>query len=110
MRFSWAAAPELVQGRRAITANLLQETALIGMPPGAGTTRVLEQWLAVHNLVPGRRLTCNNLAAIAGLRVRMREAPEHVERPFGIIDPMMAPISQEPEATEADGTPRPAAA
>lgn len=67
VRFSWAAAPELVQGRRAITASLLQETALIGMPPGAGTTRVLEQWLAVHNMVPGRRLTCNNLAAIAGL-------------------------------------------
>jgi MFS family permease len=50
------------------------------------------------------------LAAIAGLRIRVRAAPEHVERPFAIIDPMTAPISQEPEATEADGTPRPAAA
>lgn len=50
------------------------------------------------------------LAAIAGLRVRMREAPERVERPFDLIDPMTAPISLEPEATEADGTPRPAPA
>ena len=50
------------------------------------------------------------LAAIAGLRVRVREAPERVERPFEIIDPMTAPISHEPQATETDGTPRPAAA
>lgn len=48
------------------------------------------------------------LAAIAGLRVRMREAPERVERPFDFIDPMTAPISQEPQATADDGTPRPA--
>lgn len=50
------------------------------------------------------------LAALAGLRIRVREAPEKVERPFEIIDPLTAPISQEPEATEADGTPRPAMA
>lgn len=67
VRFSWAAAPELVQGQRTLTARLLQETALITMPAGAGATRLLEQWLAAHNLQPGRRITCNNLAAIAGL-------------------------------------------
>lgn len=67
VRFSWAAAPDLVGRRRAVTAELLQETALITMPPGAGATRVLEHWLAVNNLEAGRRLTCNNLGAIAGL-------------------------------------------
>jgi DNA-binding transcriptional LysR family regulator len=66
VRFQWAAAPGLVQGRRSITARLLQETALITMPAGAGATRLLEHWLAVNNLEPGRRLTCNNPAAIAG--------------------------------------------
>lgn len=50
------------------------------------------------------------LAAVAGLRVRTRPPPEKVERPFGIIDPMAAPISQEPHETEADGSPRPVAA
>jgi MFS family permease len=50
------------------------------------------------------------LAAAAGLRIRMREAPPKVERPFEIIDPLNPTISQEPEATEPDGTPRPAAA
>jgi len=47
------------------------------------------------------------LAAFAGLRMRMREAPDKVERPFEIIDPLNPPIAQEPEATEIDGTPRP---
>lgn len=48
------------------------------------------------------------LAALAALRIRQRAAPEQMsERPFAIIDPMTAPISQEPEATEADGSPRP---
>ncbi|KRD99891.1 MFS transporter [Bosea sp. Root381] len=50
------------------------------------------------------------LAVVTVWRMRVREAPEHVERPFAIIDPMTAPISQEPEATEADGSPRPAVA
>jgi MFS family permease len=50
------------------------------------------------------------LAALVGLRVKVRAAPEKVERPFEIIDPMTAPISQEPEATEPDGSPRPAPA
>ncbi|MCU4178121.1 MFS transporter [Bosea sp. BH3] len=47
------------------------------------------------------------LAGFAGLRIRMREAPEKVERPFDIIAPLNAPITQEPEATAANGTPRP---
>jgi MFS family permease len=51
-------------------------------------------------------LTTLLLAALAALRIRVREAPEKVERPFEIIDPLAAPISQEPQATEADGTPR----
>ena len=47
------------------------------------------------------------LAAVAGLRIRHRAPPEQMaERPFAIIDPLAAPISQEPEATDADGTPR----
>lgn len=67
VRFSWAAAPGLVGTQRTVNARLLQETALITMPPAAGPTRMLEHWLAVNNLEAGRRLTCNNLAAIASL-------------------------------------------
>lgn len=67
VRFSWAAAPALVGQQRSINARLLQEMALITMPPAAGPTRMLEHWLAVNNLQAGRRLTCNNLSAIASL-------------------------------------------
>jgi DNA-binding transcriptional LysR family regulator len=67
VRFAWAAAPALVGRQRQVSAALLQDTALITMPAAAGPTRMLEHWLAVNNLEAGRRLTCNNLAAIAGL-------------------------------------------
>lgn len=67
VRFSWAAAPSLVGERCTISSELLQETALITMPPAAGPTRMLEQWLALNNIEAGRRLSCNNLAAIASL-------------------------------------------
>jgi len=67
VRFSWAAAPALAGTQRTLNARLLQENALITMPPAAGPTRMLEHWLAVNNLEAGRRLTCNNLAAIASL-------------------------------------------
>lgn len=67
VRFTWAAAPALVGSQRQVTARMLQDNALITMPNAAGPTRMLEHWLAVNNLEAGRRLTCNNLAAIAGL-------------------------------------------
>ena len=67
VRFLWAAAPSLVGRQRMVTARILQDNALISMPPAAGPARMLEQWLAVNNFEAGRRLTCNNLAAIAGL-------------------------------------------
>jgi DNA-binding transcriptional LysR family regulator len=67
VRFTWAAAPALVGSQRQLSARLLQDNALITMPTAAGPTRMLEHWLAVNNLEAGRRLTCNNLAAIAGL-------------------------------------------
>lgn len=67
VRFSWAASPQLAGNHRTISARLLQETALVTMPPAAGPTRMLEHWLAQNNLEVGRRITCNNLAAIASL-------------------------------------------
>ncbi|MCV0440036.1 MAG: LysR family transcriptional regulator [Hydrogenophaga sp.] len=67
VRFTWAASPALVGDQRTVNARLLQDTALITMPPAAGPTRMLEHWLAVNNLEAGRRLSCNNLTAIASL-------------------------------------------
>jgi DNA-binding transcriptional LysR family regulator len=67
VHFSWGASPEVVGSRRSVSAELLQDVTLITMPPGAGATRVLDQWLATYDIEVGRRVTCNNLAAIAGL-------------------------------------------
>ncbi len=67
VRFSWTAAPQLVGRHRTVNARLLQETPLVTMPPAAGPTRMLEHWLAQNNLEIGRRITCNNLAAVASL-------------------------------------------
>ena len=67
VRFAWVASPQVVGRQRTLNARLLQRTALITMPPAAGPTRMLEHWLAVHNLEGGRRLICNNLAATTSL-------------------------------------------
>lgn len=67
VRYGWAGAPDLLRGQRLITAQTLQETAVITMPPGAGSTRIFDAWLSANNLDVPRRLTCNNMAAIAGL-------------------------------------------
>jgi DNA-binding transcriptional LysR family regulator len=67
VRFSWTAAPQLVGSQRTISGRLLQQHALVSMPAAAGPTRMLEHWLARNNLEVSRRITCNNLAAVASL-------------------------------------------
>ncbi|MBL0919651.1 MAG: LysR family transcriptional regulator [Hydrogenophaga sp.] len=67
VRFCWAAAPALVGRRRTVDEAMLQTHALITMPPAAGPTRMLEQWLEANGLQAPNRLVCNNLSAIASL-------------------------------------------
>lgn len=66
--------------------------------------------LGIDGLLYFMALATVLLAAVAGMRVMAKAPPVHVERPFEIIDPLAAPISQEPEATDPDGTPRAVAA
>ncbi len=42
------------------------------------------------------------LAAVVARRIRLRAPPAHVARTFGILDPMTAPILQEPEESPRD--------
>lgn len=69
VQFSWVAAPGVAEGRRSIGADLLQAHPLVTMPSAAGPTRMLEHWLARNDLAVPRRITCNNLAAVASLIV-----------------------------------------
>jgi DNA-binding transcriptional LysR family regulator len=65
--YAWVGAPALVTRRTRLTDETLRNFAIITMPGGAGPTRIFDTWVAANNIEIGRRLTCNNLSAIAGL-------------------------------------------
>ncbi|BEU95642.1 LysR family transcriptional regulator [Acidovorax sp. DW039] len=67
-RFEWAAAPALKgpAGRKTASA-LLQSHPLVTLPAGAGTTRLLDEWLMAQNLALNERILCNSWGAVAGL-------------------------------------------
>jgi DNA-binding transcriptional LysR family regulator len=67
--FRWAASRDLIGDRTTLDEALLRERAVITMPPGAGATRIFDQWLSTNGWEVGRRLTCNSMAAIVGLVV-----------------------------------------
>ncbi|RZL42321.1 MAG: LysR family transcriptional regulator [Variovorax sp.] len=67
MQFVWAAAPEIVGRRRVLTRAMLETCPIVTAPPAAGPARMMEQWLAVNDFKAGRRLICNNFAAVARL-------------------------------------------
>lgn len=67
-RFEWAAAPALASspGRTAM-AELLRRHPLVTLPPDAGTTRLLDDWLLAHKITVGQRIVCNSWIAVAGM-------------------------------------------
>lgn len=67
VRYQLAGTPSLLGARRAVTAELLAEVALITMPGDAGSARELDNWLQLQDLEVDRRLRCNNLSAIAAM-------------------------------------------
>ena len=58
-------APAALQGETRMSPALLARLPLVTLP-GAGTTRIIDDWLAGRE-APGERLCCNNWGAIAGL-------------------------------------------
>ena len=73
-RFAWAVAPHLVGAQEssvvasASVAGLLQRHPLITLPPQAGTTRLLDDWLLAQGLGDRQeRILCNSWAAVAGM-------------------------------------------
>ena len=64
------AAPALVGRARTLSPALLADHALVTLPAGAGTTRILDDWLAAQlgGLAP-RRLMCNHWGGVAGMLV-----------------------------------------
>jgi DNA-binding transcriptional LysR family regulator len=67
-RFSWAASPSVLDGETRMTTALLDRLPLVTLPAGAGTTRIIDDWLAGREIA-GERLCCNNWGAIVGLLI-----------------------------------------
>ncbi|MBO9677507.1 MAG: LysR family transcriptional regulator [Acidovorax sp.] len=66
-RFAWAAAPGLPGAGRLSAGALLQRHALVTLPPNAGTTRLLDDWLLAHRATVRERILCNSWGAVAGM-------------------------------------------
>ncbi len=98
VRYLWAGAPALVGERRSLTPELLASLAVITMPTDAGSAREFDNWLVANDLEVGRRLRCNNLAAIAGLVVA------GVGISF-LPEAWLAPLVQRGEAVVLDSRP-----
>lgn len=67
--YCWAAARSLVGDRLEIDAEALRNLVVITMPTTSGLTRTFDLWRTTNNFEVRHRLTCNNVAAIAGLVV-----------------------------------------
>lgn len=68
-QFSWVAAPSVLQpAETGMTMALLARLPLVTLPAGAGTTRIIDDWLAGRE-AEGERLCCNNWGAIVGLLI-----------------------------------------
>lgn len=68
-RFVWMASPALTSRAASMSASLLSQHPLISLPPGAGTTRIIDDWLLSHSITAEERIVCNNWGAIAGMLI-----------------------------------------
>jgi DNA-binding transcriptional LysR family regulator len=68
-RFVWAASQALVGKSLKLSTQLLRDYPLVTLPPGAGTSRILDEWLMANDLDFAYRLSCNSWGAIAGLLI-----------------------------------------
>lgn len=68
-RFTWCISSRLAPRSRTLGAAMLEQWPLVTLPAGAGTTRILDDWLAGQEVQPRRRIICNHWGAVAGMLV-----------------------------------------
>jgi DNA-binding transcriptional LysR family regulator len=66
-RFVWCGAPSVVGRARRLAPALLARWPLVTLPAGAGTTRIVEDWLDTQQAEVAQRITCNHWGAVAGM-------------------------------------------
>lgn len=73
-QFVWLAAPSLAlsgskPALRSAVDLLDAGQPIIALPPSAGTTRLIDDWLLAHGIAAIERINCNNWGAIAGMLI-----------------------------------------
>lgn len=66
-RFEWVASPAAARETRSVQQAADKAMRLVTMPPGAGTWRMLEQWLAGNDAFWPSVLTCNTWGGVSSL-------------------------------------------
>lgn len=82
--FTWTVHPD-VDSSHASMPELLTRIPLITLPPGAGTTRLLDDWLLTYGVTLRERILCNSWGAIAGM---LCEGIGTGFLPHGWLDPL----------------------
>lgn len=67
--FVWMAAPALVGPGQGAVELLAAGLPIVALPPSAGTTRLIDDWLLARSIVAVERIACNNWGAIAGMLI-----------------------------------------
>jgi DNA-binding transcriptional LysR family regulator len=68
-QFVWMAAPTLLQQYKDLRDILGNRQPIIALPPAAGTTRLIDDWLLTNGIAAVERVSCNNWGAIAGMLI-----------------------------------------
>jgi DNA-binding transcriptional LysR family regulator len=68
-QFVWTATPALMQQYGSVPGMIRDRQPIIALPPGAGTTRLIDDWLLAHRIAAAERISCNNWGAIAGMLI-----------------------------------------
>ena len=67
--FAWCISARLAPKVRSLSATMLQQWPIVTLPAGAGTTRILDDWLSTQPEPARARITCNHWGAVAGMLV-----------------------------------------
>jgi DNA-binding transcriptional LysR family regulator len=66
-RFAWMTSAGVAGRSRTLTPTQLRRFPVITLPEGAGSTRILDDWLQAAGIDAVQRIACNNWGAIAGM-------------------------------------------
>lgn len=67
--FAWCASVQVAGKARSLSPAMLEQWPLVTLPPGAGTSRIVDDWLMARRCDVPQRISCNHWGAVANLLV-----------------------------------------